>query len=474
VKLADQLYKRLPVPLQHAAVTAFSLGWTRRRFGGRYRQFVSEFIARERFTAEQWQAWQTQELRKVLHLAATRVPFYRRAWKKLGLDERRIERFTIDDLSALPILEKEDVRAAPEDFLIDGLVPRNSVICPTSGSSGTPIRTYWTNEDFQRSLALRETRECRPAGVSYAEPRATFSGRLVEPDPDSKGPFHRFNAVEHQVYFSAFHLAPQNARAYVEPLARHHTVWGTGYTHSFEQLGRMMLEQGIPPPPALRAIITTSEKVMPAGRETIERAFGCRVFQEYGMVEDVTFACEHADGRMRVSPDAGVMELVDADGARVAAGLPGQVVATGFMRRSQLFIRYRVGDVAVLDTAPDDSGFAMPIFKEIVGRVEDVVHGPDGRRTVRFHGVFTEVPGVREAQLVQEAIDRIRIRVVPSKEYGDATAHEIVARVQQRLGSVTVIVERVDSIARTKAGKFRAVVSLVGSEHHPDVQEVAR
>jgi phenylacetate-CoA ligase len=45
----------------------------------------------------------------------------------------------------------------------------------------------------------------------------------------------------------------------------------------------------------LKAVITTSEKVTPEMRDVIERAFRCRVFEEYSTVENTLFAsqCEH-------------------------------------------------------------------------------------------------------------------------------------------------------------------------------------
>jgi phenylacetate-CoA ligase len=365
------------------------------------------------------------------------------------------------------MLEKDVVRAAPDAFCIDGVPPHGAVVCPTSGSTGTPVRVYFTNADFRRAMALREARSCQPAGVSFRDPRATFSGRLVVPDSRSTGPFYRFNAIERQVYFSAFHLSPQTAAAYVEPLRRHAIVWGTGYTHAWEQLATFMLEKGIEPPSTLRAIITTSEKLTDQGRRTIERAFGCGVFQEYGTVEDALFASARRDGRLYLSPDAGIVELRRSDGTIVGEDSTdeGETITTAFTRRSQLFIRYRLGDVARWDPRPSEDGVAMPVLGEVVGRVEDVVEGPDGRRTVRFHGVFTELAGVREAQVIQEARDRLRIKVVPSPAYSSATADEIVSRVHARLTSAMhVIVEPVDEIERTAAGKFKAVVNAMARQ----------
>lgn len=102
----------------------------------------------------------------------------------------------------------------------------------------------------------------------------------------------------------------------------------------------------------------------------------------------------------------------------------------------------------------------MPIIKEVVGRIEDVVIGSDGRQMVRFHGVFVNQPHVREGQVIQEAPDHIRVKVVPIGDFGAPDVQEIMHRVQQRLGEdVRVDVEIVSEIPRTKAGKFQAVIS---------------
>ena len=136
------------------------------------------------------------------------------------------------------------------------------------------------------------------------------------------------------------------------------------------------------------------------------------------------------------------------------------MVATCLIRTGQPFIRYRLGDLARWSGETCSCGRAMPILEEVVGRIEDVVVGPDGREMVRFHGIFVDQPNVREGQIVQVALDRIRVCVVPADGFGPRDEDEIRRRVVQRLGpGVTVSVERVGAIPRTAAGKFRAVVS---------------
>jgi phenylacetate-CoA ligase len=451
----DRVYAHLPVWAQHVAVSAYGLYWHRLRFGPGYQEYLYEYRIREKFSPAEWRAWTRAKLKDLLFAAAINIPYYRQSWGRTELLAANAGR-----LEELPLLEKEPLRAAPRAFLREDLHPQE-LLFHTSGSSGTPIATIWTASELRNAQALREIRSANWAGVSFNLPRATFSGRMIEPDPNSKGPFYRFNRVENQVYFSAFHLSPDTAAQYVEALHRHQIQWLTGYAVSFYLLAKFILERGLEPPP-LKAVITTSEKVMPAMRKVMEAAYGCRVYEEYSAVENVLFANECEQGRLHVSPDVGIVEILRPDGTACAPGELGEVVATSLLRTYQALIRYRLGDMAMWSEERCLCGRPMPIIEEVVGRIEDLVIGPDGRQMVRFHGIFVDQPHVREGQIIQEALDRIRAKVVPTAGFGEADVQNIVARIQQRLGpEVAVIVEPVRDIPRTPAGKFQAVISYL-------------
>jgi phenylacetate-CoA ligase len=456
MSVLDRLYARLPVHLQHVAVTLFGAYWHALRFGPGYKTYVQDYLAREKFTKAQWEEWQSEHLKVLLAACVHHVAYYRDNWT--GIQRKAA---LAGELNFLPLLEKDPIRVNPRAFLREDMRVRNPQVFLTSGSTGTPIASYYTIPELRQSLALRETRSARWANVSFLMPRVTFSGRMVVPDPESKTHLYRFNAVEKQVYFSAFHLRPDTAFQYVEALKRHQIQWGTGYAVSFYLLARFMLEKNIPSP-NLKAIITTSEKLTSEMRTVMEQAYGCRVYEEYSTVENAIFASECECGRLHVSPDVGVVEILRPDGSACPPEEPGEVVVTTLSRKYQPLIRFRLGDIAAWDPNPCPCGRQMPVIKEVLGRVEDVVIGPDGRQMVRFHGIFINQPHIREGQIIQEALDRIRVKVVPTEGFGDPDVNDLIHRVQQRLGaSVDVIVEPVQSIPRTKAGKFKAVISLL-------------
>lgn len=452
--LWDAYYKKLPVWAQHSVVTAYGAYRYWLRFGSGFQQSLQDFKTREKLDEAEWQNWQQIRLQSVLTSAVNCIPYYQRAW-----NPREKKAALAGHLERLPLLAKDEVRSAPEAFLRQDLHPLQRLVFHTSGSTGTPIASIWTVPEVRASLAVREARSLGWAGVSYKLPRATFSGRIVEPDPLSRGPYYRFNWVEHQAYFSAFHLRPDTAHYYVDALRKHRIQWLTGYAVSYYLLAKFILDRNLAMP-LLKAVITTSEKLTSEMRRIMESAYGCRVYEEYSTVENAIFVSECEHRRLHVSPDVALVEILRPDGSPCAPGEAGEVVTTSLMRQYQSFIRYRLGDLAMWDAEPCPCGRAMPVIKEVVGRIEDVVVGPDGRQMVRFHGIFIDQPHVQEGQIIQESIDRIRVKVVPTEAFDQTDIDDISSRVQQRLGpQVQVIVEPVALIPRTAAGKFRAVVS---------------
>lgn len=450
----EGIYQRSPVWLQNWMVSTYGRYWHWARFGGDFPQYVEDYRHRESFSSEAWGAWQQKLLKELLTICVKHVPYYQREWSPEA-QQGALK----GDLSALPLLEKDALRQDPVQFRRQDQNPLIKFPFHTSGSTGTPISVVYTLSELRNSLALREVRSANWAGVSFDDARATFSGRIIEHDPDEETHIYRYNRAEKQIYFSAFHLKPETAPRYVEALSNHGITWLTGYAVSYYLLAKYILAQGLQVP-TLKAVITTSEKVTPQMRETMQQAYGCRVFEEYSTVENALFASECEQGRLHVSPDVGIVEILHPDGTPCQPGEVGEVVTTCLARFCQPLIRFRLGDLAAWDPEPCPCGRQMPVIKEVVGRIEDVVTGPDGRQLVRFHGIFVDQPNVVKGQIIQEALDAFTVRVVPTPNFDQKDVEDIIQRMQQRLGKdVEVTVEKVDEIPLTKAGKYRAVIS---------------
>ena len=121
------LYHRLPYPLKvlTASLQGYGLRW--RRYGAETERLVEEALARESWTAAQWQAWQGERLARVLSRAATQVPYYREQW---ALRRRRGDRASWEYLENWPILEKEPLRAHPRAFVAEDCNTKRMICLP--------------------------------------------------------------------------------------------------------------------------------------------------------------------------------------------------------------------------------------------------------------------------------------------------------------------------------------------------------
>lgn len=439
---ALHLYHRLPVALQTAVASVRGRQLHAQRYGPETDRLVAEAHARERWTPEQWQAWQDERLRFILRRAVERVPYYRDYWRNKGQAWMQ--------LSNWPVLEKETVRQNPRAFLADDCDPRQLRAMYTSGSTGKPMFTWWSKDTTRRWFGLFEARWRQWNGVSRHDRWAMLGGQLVVPAARTKPPFWIWNGPMNQLYMSAFHLRREWLPAYLDAMEEHRVSYLWGYPSAMYQLALAANELGRKLP--LRVVLANAEPLSTEQREAISEAFAAPVRETYGMAEIVAGAGECEAGSLHVFPEAGIIELPEGD----------EVIATGLFNPDMPLIRYRIGDRAIRGSeAPCACGRTLPTLAAIEGRMDDLVLLPDGRKIGRLDVVFKAGLPIREAQVIQEAIDHLVVRLVPSAEFGEKDAARLRARFREYVGAMRVDIEQMSAIPRNANGKFRGVLSRV-------------
>jgi phenylacetate-CoA ligase len=456
VKLAD-VYRSLPVPAQDLMATAYGLRQLPVRHGGRYRSFTVDLDARQWWDGERLATDQDRRVQEMVRWCGARIPHYRDLFRSLALDPRDLR--SAADLTALPLLDKEQVRAEPERFLpdpaVDRLVPQT-----TGGTTGLPLR-YWATRDAVRfNYATYEVRTRRWAGVRFGDRMASFHGQPVVPAGTTSGPFWRRNLAFNQLYCSVYHLSDEHLDAYVDELERFDPVVLAGYTSAVHRVAAHLLRTGQVGRVRPRAVIVSSETLFPEHRREMEEAFGCRVTDAYSLGELVAWAsgCEH--GQMHVSTEYGVIELVaDPDGST-------EIVATGLINRGMPLLRYRTGDVATgLEGGRCTCGRGLPRLSGLSGRADDVVHTPEGTTVgpAPMSLAFQRVPNLRRAQVRQSDPSALTVLLEVTPDFGDADEAFLAQELHRRLGpSIRLDFERVEVLPRTSGGKERLIVSSVG------------
>ena len=463
---AQRLYDLLPPVAQSGAASLRGFYLRAWRYGAETERLVAEAQERESWPEARWRAWREERVGRLLHRAATRVPFYRRQWEER---RRRGDRSAVERLENWPILRKESLRERAEEFIAEDRDRRKLFAEQTSGTTGTPLRLWIGRQNLRAAYALFEARVRRWNGISLRDRWAMLGGQLVTPTRRTRPPFWVWNAGLNQLYMSSYHLSQDTAADYLAAMRRYRVTSVLGYPSSLHSLAQAALERGLEAP-RLSVVIGNAEPLYESQRAAISRAFGAPVRNTYGMAEWVGAASECAAGTLHAWPDAGVMETFEDDSDAPAAPAElGRLIGTGLINDDMPLIRYEIGDRAALAAAgpPCSCGRSLPAFESVEGRCDDVVVTPAGRRIGRFDPVFKADLPIREAQIIQEGPGLLRVKVVPTVP-GEFDPAELMARLRARVGpGMELVVETVDRIPRTSRGKFRAVVSRLKAESGP-------
>lgn len=405
-----------------------------------------------RATPDGIRRYQERRLRALVRLVAARSPFYRRWFAGSGVDPATIR--TLADLPRLPLLDRSDLMAAPEDFAV---YPTKVMWrAQSSGTSGRTVQVYRTPGastyelvTLQRQWAWfglpTDARRLVLRGSGFAADRP---GRLTAP---VRG--------DHRLLLSSFHLT---AAALPEIMAeirayRPHAV--EGWPSSIALLAALLRDAGEQLP--VLGVVTSSEVLSPDKQQLMREVFDAPVIDHYGQTERVVMAGTCEVGGYHVFPDYGIAELLPVDGAAERF----EIVGTPLHNWGFPVLRYRTGDqVGPAPDGPCGCGRAFPRLGAIDGRSEDAFVAADGRVIPHPAVILSTLTGLREAQVAQLDRGRFEFRLVPGERFDEAaTTRRLRAEVDRIIGTGQDVSFRiVDRVPRQKSGKVKAAVVLGG------------
>jgi phenylacetate-CoA ligase len=307
---------------------------------------------------------------------------------------------------------------------------------------------------------LLEARSRRWYGTSYRDRWAILGGQLIADVRAERPPYWVHNFGLNQLYLSAFHIKPSTVAAYLKALRDFGATHIICYPSALFVLAKLAEEQGLQAP-QLRFVYTNAEAVLPSWRATIQRVFQCPLQSTYGMTEIALAGSECVEGNIHLWPETGILEIFDPQLDQLAVpGEAGRYIITGLLSPDMLFIRYEIGDWGKgIKQELCACGRLLPIFDEIGGRIGNQLYTPDGRAIFWANNIFGALH-IQELQVVQEALDCLRVNVVPAADYSPLDHDLIVEKLHQRVGYDTrVEVVVVKEISRGANGKFQPVVS---------------
>lgn len=449
----EALYLRLPPVMQNWVTTLEGWRIRRRRYAPEFHELLTAYRERSAWSDERMREFRDQRLRDAVANAVATMSHYRELFRRLGLDPRDIR--TLEDLQRLPVLTRPEVQAAVNGFISHAVPKSDTMMCHTSGSTGTGLHFPATTRSNREQWALW-WRCWMDHGLSLGTLCLQVAGRSVVPLQQQKPPYWRYNHAGRQILFSSYHLNDQTAPVYLEEMKRSRAPWMHGYPSMVSLLARYALERGVKLD--LRWVTLGAENVLPHQVEAIRAAFGVEPVQHYGMAEAAANISLCRRGNLHVDEDFAAVEFVPLEDDQF------KIVGTNFSNPAFGLFRYEVGDIATVSGRSCDCGRPGRIVDRIDGRKEDYVLTRRGARLGRLDHVFKDLTRVREAQIRQAEPGKMTVWIVKADGYGEQDEQALRREVLKRVGDeVAFEIEYTDAIPRTSRGKLRFVVSTVAN-----------
>lgn len=357
--------------------------------------------------------------------ASKRSPFHRRL---SGLD--------FDDWASLPFTTSEDLRNRGLQMLCTSLGEIGRVVTlETSGTTGTPKRIYFTQEDQENTV------EFFRAGMgSFTAPGERVLILLPGDRTGSIGQLLRI-ALERWGAVPISHGS-------VRELVRSHNVLVesraellVGIPNQVLALARYSEAAGLAAEMSVRKVLLSTDRVSNAVIAELKRIWGCEVYRYYGMTEAGLgwgMECACHQGYHLYEADF-LTEIIDpATGLPVPEGQEGEIVLTTLTRNGMPMLRYRTGDLSRFVPEPCPCGSMLRRLDTIRARVDGMISlAAGGTLTLgELDDALLDLPGILDFTAAFQTCredDRLMLR---AEFLGEAPPPEAVI---QRIAGISVL-----------------------------------
>lgn len=418
----------------------------RRQYPARHAQ-LQVLLQNQALSRDALLAKQRRDFAALVRFAAVHTAFYAQRYGDLGAWDGHP--------AHLPILSKEDVGAHLDDLLARNADRARVKLGHTGGSTGQPL-AFWYDEAKHELMRAGMMRGFMMSGWRPGQKVLYLWG--ARQDVARGGVFGQrlADALAGERTLAAVEYTEAGLTAWATRIQRWRPTLIYGYASALGELARFILDRGLTMPDSLLGVYSTAEMLDEGRRPLLERAFGCKVFNQYGCREVPNIAWECRHGRMHVMADLVLLESVTLAGEE-------RLLVTSLTNRLMPFIRYDLGDTGRLLEGECACGSPFPLMEMGLCRQNDLIRTPSGKRVhpAWFNRQLYGLTQIRQYQWVQVAPQRLVLNLVcpAGLEAG------IVARLGENLRrevdpAMDLEVRYLDQIPRTASGKHRFVIGL--------------
>ncbi|WP_079527275.1 phenylacetate--CoA ligase family protein [Halobacillus hunanensis] len=400
---------------------------------------------------------QFTQLMGLLNHVYDHVPYYSRYMRRKGFKPNDFT--SLEDLSKLPIVDKGEIKLHKKEMVTNNIETYDASEKRTGGSTGEPL-TYFVPKLSHSLMWANLWRGWSVTGYQPGDKIAVLAGGSLLSGFDVKRKLYYF--LNNWIPFSSYNMSENTMNSYMRKLKKGKVKFLYGYSSSTYELANFMIKKG--ETIQLNGVITTSEVLLPHYRTAIEKAFQCKVFDQYGANDGgvTAFECEQHQG-LHIGMERCYVEIVDEEGNPVPEGVEGRILLTDLSNYAMPFIRYEVGDYGAIITKPCSCGRGLIRFTHIKGRQQEFIYAAGNRKVHGgfFSTTFRQYEAVEQFQVIQDKAGEVLIKL----KLSDLDFKQRIERVRQNLVEQAelnkVYIEITDNFEKTKGGKHKFVINNV-------------
>ncbi|MFA5298160.1 MAG: phenylacetate--CoA ligase family protein [Lutibacter sp.] len=350
--------------------------------------------ATEKWTEEELLAYQLKKLQKLVTVAYTHSPYYKNSFDALGIKPSDIQ--SLEGLKKLPIITKKELLVYNKDFHTN--LKFNKIFqANTSGTSGESLKfsREESADSFNRASIYRGYSWY---GVNAWERNGYFWG-------------YNFSKIEKlkmrildglQNRFRIFNYEEKELGLFTKKLKN--AKYLHGYSSMVYEVAKIINAQNLKKPSNLKMVKGTSEKIIEAYQEEVQKAFGVKMINEYGAAETGIIAFECKSGNMHINMEGVIVEEIDHE-----------IVVTNLQMHAFPVIRYKLGDYITLapETKKCDCGLQHRIIEEVTGRIGHAVYGKINKYpSLYFYYIFKNLATKHALLLTYQVVQQEKGKLI--------------------------------------------------------------
>jgi len=404
-----------------------------------------------------------EKVQKIVAYAYKHTQYYKELMDKNSISPEDIK--TLNDLDKIPPLTKQDIQQYGDQMLSD-LYNKSELIKDASGGSTGEPTIFYKDMSYQQLRPADQLRHDRWSGWDVGERFALIWG--AQRDLKASQSFREFiisRYIARIWELDAFELSKNKMDAYVTTLEKIQPKMILGYANALVAFSEFLIKHYPNHSISPKGIVSSAETLTKSKRDTIEKAFECKVLNRYGSREVGLIAseCQKQEG-LHINADNLHVEIVK-NGKSVPVGESGDILITDFFNKGMPLIRYNLGDVGRLSNDTCSCGRTLPLMKSIEGRSGDFFVAEDGSLVhgEYFTHLFYGVEDVKKFQLIQESLSEVILKVVSKEQNPEAEyLTRITNKIREMLGKQSEIkLQFVSDIPPTASGKSLFTISKV-------------